>query len=226
MNECQNRGRKGKFSCLCPFRRAAGSVDSLIGQIRVIFRDHGRGTDWNGTLGIGNPAGAHIVKKYLEAVKLEQSLAAITPKHAVPLFVDKLIKVSRLIDYNLYNPKLSVYQKYIYIRDKAFFNLLSFTGDQSSAEDLQHEIEKLNIEISKLQNECSESPTSIAHSTPLGNIKEDRQNSISLDFGFATRRMSETMIPNYRYSVEVRDDKVNQSAGYTYRGKTKSKVCS
>jgi hypothetical protein len=25
--------------------------------------------------------------------------------------------------------------------------------------------------------------------------------------------MSETMIPNYRYSVEVRDDKVNQSAG-------------
>jgi hypothetical protein len=50
--------------------------------------------------------------KYLEAVKLEQSLASITPKHAVPLFVDKLIKVSRLIDYNLYNPKLSVYQKY------------------------------------------------------------------------------------------------------------------
>ena len=35
MNECQNRGRKGKFSCLCPFRRAAGSVDSLIGQIRA-----------------------------------------------------------------------------------------------------------------------------------------------------------------------------------------------
>jgi predicted RNase H-like nuclease (RuvC/YqgF family) len=29
--------------------------------------------------------------------------------------------------------------------------------DQSSAEDLEHEIEKLNIEISKLQNECSES---------------------------------------------------------------------
>jgi hypothetical protein len=54
-------------------------------------------TYWNGTLGIGNPAGAHIVKKYLEAVKLEQSLAAITPKHAIPLFVDKLIKVSRLI---------------------------------------------------------------------------------------------------------------------------------
>ena len=45
--------------------------------------------------------------------------------------------------------------------------------NQRSAEDLEHEIEKFNIEISKLQiNECSESPTSIAHSTPLGNIKE------------------------------------------------------
>ena len=35
VNECQNRGRKETFSCLCPFRRAAGSVDSLIGQIRA-----------------------------------------------------------------------------------------------------------------------------------------------------------------------------------------------
>ena len=85
--------------------------------------------------------------------------------------------------------------------------------NQSSAEDLEREIEKLNIEICKLQNECSESPTSIAHSTPLGNIKEDRQNGTSLDSGFVTGRMSETMIPNYRYSVEVRDDKVNQSTG-------------
>jgi hypothetical protein len=31
--------------------------------------------------------------------------------------------------------------------------------------------------------------------------------------------MSETMIPNYRYSVEVRDDKVNQSAGIGARRK-------
>jgi hypothetical protein len=94
--------------------------------------------------------------------------------------------------------------------------------NQRSAEDLEHEIEKFNIEISKLQiNECSESPTSIAHSTLLWNIKEDRQDGISLDSGFATGRMSETMIPNYRYSVEVRDDKVNQSAGIGARPKVR-----
>ena len=64
-------------------------------------------------------------------------------------------------------------------------------------------------------------PTSIAHSTPLGNIKDDRQNGISLDSGFATGRMSETMVANCRYSVEVKDDIVNQSAGIGVRPKVR-----
>lgn len=68
---------------------------------------------------------------------------------------------------------------------------------------------------------ASESSTSTAHSTPLVNIKEDRQNGFSLDSGFATGRMSETMIPNYSYSVEVRDDKVNQSTGIGERPKVR-----
>ena len=59
----------------------------------------------------------------------------------------------------------------------------------------------------------NEFPTSIVQSTPLENIKEDRQNGISLDSGFTTGRISETMIPNYRYSVDFRDDQVNQYAG-------------
>lgn len=51
------------------------------------------------------------------------------------------------------------------------FTLHSPTREnQSSAEDLGREIENLNIEIGNLQNECSESPTSIVHSTPLRNI--------------------------------------------------------
>ena len=29
------------------------------------------------------------------------------------------------------NPKLGIYQKYLFIRDKAFFNILSFTGDRA-----------------------------------------------------------------------------------------------
>jgi hypothetical protein len=64
-------------------------------------------------------------------------------------------------------------------------------------------------------------PTSIAHSAPLGNIKDDRQNGISLDSGIATGRMSETMIANCRYSVEVKDDIVNQSAGIGVRPKVR-----
>ncbi|CAG2191969.1 unnamed protein product [Mytilus edulis] len=60
--QCKNRGVKGKFQCGCPLRLSAGSVDSLIGQLRAIFRDHGRGTDWNDMLGLGNPAASSIIK--------------------------------------------------------------------------------------------------------------------------------------------------------------------
>ncbi|VDI71079.1 Hypothetical predicted protein [Mytilus galloprovincialis] len=108
-----------------------GSVDSLIGQLRAIFRDHGRGTDWNDMLGLGNPAASSIIKKYLSAIKLEQSMAAASPKHAVPLFSNKLILVSRYISYKMSNKKLAIFQKYILIRDKTFFNILSFTGDRA-----------------------------------------------------------------------------------------------
>ncbi|CAG2218693.1 unnamed protein product [Mytilus edulis] len=86
----KNRGVKGKFQCGCPLRLSAGSVDSLIGQLRAIFRDHGRGTDWNDMLGLGNPAASSIIKKYLSAIKLEQSMAAASPKHARSCKVSKL----------------------------------------------------------------------------------------------------------------------------------------
>ncbi|CAG2203881.1 unnamed protein product [Mytilus edulis] len=129
--QCKNRGVKGKFQCGCPLRLSAGSVDSLIGQLRAIFRDHGRGTDWNDMLGLGNPAASSIIKKYLSAIKLEQSMAAALPKHAVPLFSNKLILVSRYISYKMSNKKLGIFQKYILVRDKTFFNILSFTGDRA-----------------------------------------------------------------------------------------------
>ena len=70
----------GQYDCGCPIRTSAGLVDSLIGKIRAIFRDLGRGSEWNPMLGTGNPAAAEEVKRYLKAVKLEQSLSAVTPK--------------------------------------------------------------------------------------------------------------------------------------------------
>ena len=50
-------------------RRSAGSVDSLIDQVRANFRDFGRGSDWNAILGIGNAAAAPIIKRCLAAIR-------------------------------------------------------------------------------------------------------------------------------------------------------------
>ena len=117
--------------CECPHRRSAGSVDSLIGQLRAIFRDHGRGTDWIDNFGVGNPAAAAIIKQYLKAIKLEQSSAAVTSKHAVPIFIDKLTLVLRHIHYQIRNPSLKVYMKFVFLRDSAMLNLLVYTGDRA-----------------------------------------------------------------------------------------------
>lgn len=42
---CPQRGVKGCFPCGCPFRLAAGTVDSLIGKLRAIFQDQDRAGD-------------------------------------------------------------------------------------------------------------------------------------------------------------------------------------
>lgn len=128
---CEHRGKKGQFGCNCPLRLSAGSVDSLIGKIRAIYRDNGRGCEWNPSLVVSNPAAAPGVKHYLKAIKLEQSLSAVTPKQAVPLFTDKLSMMSRHISFSLGNPKNAVLQKYILQRDMTFFNVLSYSGDRA-----------------------------------------------------------------------------------------------
>ena len=130
-HSCKFQGQRGTFKCECPFRLAAGSVDSIIGQIRAIFRDLGQGTEWNSSLGFGNPASAQLVKQYLHAIKLEQSQLRVVPKQAPPLFFNKLSMVLRHVSFQERNPKLSLAQRYLLKRDKAFFNLLSFSGDRA-----------------------------------------------------------------------------------------------
>ncbi|ESO98476.1 hypothetical protein LOTGIDRAFT_67844, partial [Lottia gigantea] len=73
LDSCVFRTQSDKASCKCPIRRAASSLDTLIGQLRAIFRDHGRGSDWNEVLGFGNPMAAPSIKRHLQAVTLEQS---------------------------------------------------------------------------------------------------------------------------------------------------------
>jgi hypothetical protein len=76
-------------------------VDSLIGKLRAIFKEHDRAGDWEGRIGLGNPATAIIVRKYYKQIKEEQAAAGLTPKQATPLFVDKLAKLATHLDHQL-----------------------------------------------------------------------------------------------------------------------------
>ena len=72
-----------------------------MGKIIAIFRDSGWSSEWNPILGLENPAAAVDIKYHLKTVKLEQSLSAVTPKQAKPLFSDKLSYMSRHISFRL-----------------------------------------------------------------------------------------------------------------------------
>ena len=61
------------------------------------FKEAGREGDWNSALGLGNPAASAEVKAYLKAFTSAQLQAAVTPKQATPLFLVKIVQLSRLI---------------------------------------------------------------------------------------------------------------------------------
>lgn len=111
---------------------AAASVDSIIGQVRAIFRDGGRGGQWLESLGIGNPAAAPIIKKHLKATTVEQSQARVKTKQAPPLFFDKLLKMGRFLNYHAQCKCTSPLASCLFRRDDAFFKLLCHTGDRGS----------------------------------------------------------------------------------------------
>ena len=98
---CPRRGLTCPFQCGCPYRLAAGSVDSLIGKLRAIFKENDRAGYWDERLGLGNPAASLLVRKYLKCIKEEQATAGLTPKQATPLFVDKLARLSDHLDRQL-----------------------------------------------------------------------------------------------------------------------------
>ncbi|CAH1776025.1 unnamed protein product [Owenia fusiformis] len=109
--------------CNCPKSLSAGSVDSLIGKIRAIFRDNGRDID--------NPAASPIIKSHLKAVRLEQSKAGVLPKKAIQVQFHKLNKIVHHIRYKLNNPRLSTLQKYVLLRDVTFFIIIAQSGDRA-----------------------------------------------------------------------------------------------
>ena len=129
---CKFFGSRGSSRCACPTTLAAGTVDSIIGKLRSLFLDLGRGGEWNDILGIGNPASHPSIKRYLTALREEQARARITPKQATPFFFDKLLQLCTFLRSHIFADDVSPSQRYLYARDLAFFCLQFFSGDRAS----------------------------------------------------------------------------------------------
>lgn len=130
--QCGLYGNGNRSSCSCPQRMAWGSVDSLIGQLRAIFRDAGRGSEWVAVWGLGNPAAAPSIKQHLKAVRLEQAVARVRPKKATPLLPDKMVKLVRFLRYQLSLKNTTHKQKLLILRDMAYLTLLWHSGDRGA----------------------------------------------------------------------------------------------
>ena len=63
----------------CFARLSSGTVDSLLGKLRVIFAEAGLGGEWDDWLGIGNPVSHPSIKNYLKLIKQEQAKARDCP---------------------------------------------------------------------------------------------------------------------------------------------------
>ena len=129
---CPLFGSKSPEQCRCPTRLAAGTVDNMIGKLRSLFIDLGRGGEWNELLGIGNPASHKSIKQYLKLVQEEQAMARIRPRQAVPLFFDKIAKLCRYLRLQALSDSCSPIQRFLWARDLCFFCLDFFAGDRGS----------------------------------------------------------------------------------------------
>lgn len=119
-------------SCPCPRRLAAGTVSSLVGRIRSIFKDLGKNSDWDELAGYGNPAASLMVQQYVKAIRREQSIGHVQVKQATPLFPDKLELIAQYIERQLSNTFRKPQDRYLLLRDQAFFKMQFFAGDRAS----------------------------------------------------------------------------------------------
>ena len=118
---CSLFGAKKAEVCSCPSTLVAGTVTNLIGKLRSLFVESGRGGELSDLLGIGNPASHHSVKQYLVLIRGEQARARINLKQAVPLFFNKLLRLCSFLKESIFAPQILPLQRYIYARDLAFF---------------------------------------------------------------------------------------------------------
>ncbi|KAK3746006.1 hypothetical protein QZH41_002166, partial [Actinostola sp. cb2023] len=129
-NGCKFLGQRGIQACGCPLRLAYNTVDSYIGKLRSIFHAVGREGEWDRRLGLGNPAAGKVVKDYLRLVTAEQLQARISPRQAMPFFVDKLVQLSSHLHKALESPGVTPLQRFILARDQAYLKAVFFSGDR------------------------------------------------------------------------------------------------
>ena len=204
--ECVNLGKSGFQSCGCPRRLAAGTIQSLVGQLKTLFESRGQGNVWNETQNYGNPVASMKVKKYVKAVKREQAMARVKVTQATPLFFDKLKMVFAHIDNSLAKGDQSAGEIFAFLRDQAFFKLQFFGGDRAGdlgkcvAQDVRRLGDNSGLVISR----------TVGKTLSNGRVNE-----------FAIVRMTDQVICPVagleRYVEEVAKMGVNVRQGYLFR---------
>ena len=204
--DCPHLGDLGIFDCGCPCRLSWSTVQSYIGQMKTIFESEGRGKFWDEELQTGNPASSKILQLYLTAVKLEQAKSHITQKQAKPLFFGKLKLLSSFLERELSRYNITVHDKFILLRDQAFFKIQFFAGDRA------HDLTQcLAQEIRRLSDD---SGFLVSH-TVGKTFRVDRPNE------FTIKRVNDTVVCPVRglelYVSECRKLDINLSTGYLFR---------
>ncbi|XP_045197171.2 uncharacterized protein LOC123551928 [Mercenaria mercenaria] len=120
-----------RINCACPLRLAAGTVEGVINLLCRIFEDHGFGRFWDSMTMQGNPVCSPIVKEYLTRIREEQAKANVLPKQAKPIFMSKLRSIARYIDMQLARSDITSRERYVLLRDQAWFKLQFFAGDRA-----------------------------------------------------------------------------------------------
>ena len=124
---CAHLGLSGFHDCGCPRRLAAGTVDSYVGMLRAIFNDSGRRFHLN-------PCDSHDVKAWVKSYAREQQRSRVPIKQAKPSFSTHLRLLVAEIDKRFAllpwgGPFFP--DKFLLLRDKAFFLIQWFSGDRA-----------------------------------------------------------------------------------------------
>ena len=128
--ECEHLGRDGIFACDCQCRLSAGYVKNILVRLKMVFKTVGRGDTWDGPENSGNPACAQEVKDFLAAVKDEQCQSHVAPKQATPMSVEKVKRLCTYLTRELNIDGLELGQRFLLLRDRAFFCLQFFIGER------------------------------------------------------------------------------------------------